>query len=92
MKTYRAREIIKKAYGTSKNMMTPHVLKYGKINKDMAYELSYGRGFSRARMYGVSVAKMVKGGKAIRSYEDSESFSSKAKAMNHIDYLKSKYN
>lgn len=43
MKTYSAREIIYKAYGSSKNFVTPHVISIGKIGKIRAFELSWGR-------------------------------------------------
>ena len=94
MKIYSAREIIKKAYGSSKNFVTPHVISYGKINKTMAYEFSWGSHMfgGSGNMYGVSVAKLIKGGKAIKSIDDSKSFHRKSEAKNYIAYLKNKYN
>lgn len=60
-----ARGIIQRQYGSSKNFMTPNVIKYGKVNQCTAYELSSGEGFSknpyqqpydRPTIYGVTVA------------------------------------
>jgi len=51
-----ARRMIQIAYGDSKNFMTPNIIKYGKINRDMAYELSSGEDFYHKPMYGVSIA------------------------------------
>ena len=88
MKTYSAREIIRKAYGDSKNFMTPHVISVGKINQNTAYELSWGTGFTHSKIYGVSIAKVIKGGKGQRSYDLSKSFDSKSQALNYINSLK----
>ena len=91
MKTYSAREIIKKEYGSSRNFITPKVLGYGKINKNMAYELSSGSGIYGGTIYGVSVVKLIKGGKTQRMHDLSSSFKSKYKAKEYIEYLKIKY-
>ena len=88
MKNYTAREIIKKAYGDSRNFITPHLISYGKLNSTTAYEFSWGGGMSRAKMFGVSVAKVVKGGKGQRSYELSKSFNTRTQANNYIKALK----
>ena len=91
MKTYSAREIIKKAYGTSKNFITPNIIKYGKISKTIAFELSSGSSMSGGTMYGVSIAKIIKGGKAERQYNLSKSFYTIYKAERYIEALKRKY-
>lgn len=79
-----AREIIRKQYGTSKNFITPHVLGYGKINKNVAYELSKGD-FMGKDMYGVSVASTKR-----ILYDKSKSFHSKQKAESYIGELVNK--
>lgn len=85
---YKAREIIQKEYGSSKNFMTPHVISYGKINKNVAYELSSGEGLERgSKMYGVSVASINKSGKT-RRLEKSKSFHDKNEAESYIRNLK----
>ena len=88
-----AREMIKKAYGASKNMMTSSVISYGKIGKNMAYELSWGWGIldRGKKIYGVTVAAVSKHGKGIKKESLSTCFRSKADAMKHIEKLKKKY-
>ncbi len=54
MKTLSARQIFKKKYGESKNFMTPIVVKYGKINNNLVYEVSRGEGFDHDIIYGVT--------------------------------------
>ena len=52
-----ARQIIRKEYGNSTNFITPYVVKYGKISRTVAYELSRGTGpLSQHMLYGVSIA------------------------------------
>ena len=90
MKTYTAREIFRRRFKGSKNFMTPNVEKYGKVNRNVAYELSSGRGFSGGTMYGVTVVAVGKGGKTRSLHEKSKSFSSKSKAMSHVYGLQAK--
>jgi len=85
-----AREMIKKAYGNSKNMMTSSVISYGKIGKNMAYELSWGRGIFSPDLYGVTIAS-VRGGTAKREDGLSTCFNKKKDAMDYIKELKRKY-
>ena len=54
MKTLSARQIFKKKYRDSKNFMTPYVLKYGKINNNLVYEVSSGEGFDHDIIYGIT--------------------------------------
>lgn len=89
-KTFSAREIIKKEYGSSKNLMTGDILRYGKIKRNKAFELSKGRGFSGKTLYGVSIASISKHGKTRRNYSQSKVFFSKEKAENYIERLKKK--
>ncbi len=55
MATLTAREIIKREYGSSKNFVTPYPVKYGKLNKTTAYEISRGTGMNHEPIYGVSI-------------------------------------
>ena len=52
-----AQEIIRQEYGTARNFMTPSVIKTGKINPNVAFELSTGTGFDHNQIYGVSVVQ-----------------------------------
>jgi hypothetical protein len=60
------REAIKKEYGeTSKNIITPRVLGYGRISETLVYELSTGNGIPSSRysglgpqIWGVSVVEI----------------------------------
>lgn len=82
--TTQARLMIKKQYGDSKNFITPKILRYGKINRNVAYELSKGK-FMDSDMFGVSVVSTRR-----KLYDKSKSFSSKNKAESYINELKSK--
>lgn len=86
-----AREIIRKVYGSSKNFMTPDVIKYGKISKYTAFELSCGRGIFDNYIYGVSVATVEKDGKGYKNYDLSGSFDIREKAESYIKKLKKRY-
>ena len=46
-----AKEIFKIEYGNSKNFMTPNILKVGKINHNLAFELSRGTGFKNEEIF-----------------------------------------
>ena len=85
-----AKDIIRKEYGKSKNFVTPDVLKYGKIKKNKAYELSGGRGIFSDNLYGVSVVSVNSKGKTKRSDRQSKVFRSKSKALTYINRLKKK--
>ena len=83
-----AREMIKKAYGSSKNFMTPNVISYGKIGKDVAYELSSGSGIFTPMLYGVSVVKENPYGGYEKLTNISQSFTSLQEAKAYIEKLK----
>lgn len=71
----RARDIIKGAYGSSKNFMTPHVVKIVSIERGkIAAELSYGEGLSNYMLAGVSIARALPNGNAERMPDLSQSF------------------
>jgi hypothetical protein len=82
-----ARELISKGYGGSKNFMTPHVVKVGKISRNQAYEISTGRGIEGQPIYGVSVVRKFKGkvkpvfakGKLLYSREAAEAYAKSLK-------------
>lgn len=83
-----ARQIIRKEYGNSKNFVTPRILKYGKINKRMAYELSAGEGIDRKEIYGVSIAEIDETGNTKRRTDLSNCFFALNDAISYIDALK----
>jgi hypothetical protein len=83
-----AREILRREYGRSRNMMTPDVLKIGKLGRDAAYELSCGSGFEPGTtIYGVSVVRMYDG-TTERDYEASGCFASLDEATAHVERLR----
>jgi hypothetical protein len=51
----KAQQIFEKEFRGSKNFMTPHVIEYGNVKANIAYELSDGEGFSHETIYGVTV-------------------------------------
>jgi hypothetical protein len=42
--TLSAREILRREYGSSRNLLTPHALAIGKVDRESAYEISVGEG------------------------------------------------
>lgn len=91
MTTYTAREILYNEYEGSKDFMTPHVIKVGKIDRTLAFELSWGEGlYSDRKMYGVSVVEVTSTDplETRRNFELSMSFSSRTDADNHVKHLK----
>ena len=88
MTTKTARFIIRKEYGDSKNFMTDRVLKMGKINKNMAYELSSGRGFTDNIIYGISIVELLADGKTKRRTDLAECCYSINEAESYIRDLK----
>jgi hypothetical protein len=85
--TRSAREIIKAEYGDSRNFITPYRIKTGKINKNLAYELSYGFGMDNNKLYGLTIVEDAKD-KTKRREDLSECFSSIDEAKNRIKELK----
>lgn len=83
-----ARQIIKKEYGKSKNFMTPHILRYGKISKNVAYELSKGTGFKHETIYGVSIVTIDKQGNTKREFELSKKLDGILEAEGYIGRLR----
>lgn len=90
-KVLSASEIIRRQYKGSKNFMTPTKLKTGKINKNVAFELSTGSGLGHGnRLYGVSVVSVNKNGRTKAQYDISKAFGSKNEAEAYINRLKNK--
>ncbi len=85
-----ASEIIRRKYKGNKNFMTPNKLKVGKVNKNVAYELSSGSGLGQGnRLYGVRVVSAnPKTLKTTKLYKKSKAFGSKNEAEAYINKLK----
>jgi len=86
-----AREIFIKRFGKDKpNFMTPNIERYGKLSRDIAYELSSGDSlFDRnKRIYGVTIVKVKPDGTTETLFDHSKSFDSKADAQKYITQLK----
>jgi hypothetical protein len=89
--TRSAREIIKAEYGDSKNFITPYSIKTGKINKNLAYEISYGFGMDNNKLYGLTIVEDIEG-KTKRRYDLSGCFSSMEEVKNKIEEIKNALN
>ncbi len=85
-----ASEIIRRKYKGNKNFMTPHKIKVGKLNPNVAYELSSGSGIGGGTMYGVSVVSANKHGVTKAVYDKSKAFGNRNEATSYIDKLKRK--
>ena len=86
--TATAREIIKKEYGSSRNFMTPNVIRIGKISRRVAFELSNGESLDHSIIYGVSFAEFKTDGGTIRRTDISKMFGSQKEAEAYINQLK----
>lgn len=75
-----ARNAIIKAYGLSRNIMTPNLVEYGLTN-GYAWELSWGSGIFSDYLYGVSVVNVMLGTK---EPDLSTAFETEAEAREHI--------
>jgi len=85
--TQTAKEILKTAFGGSKNFMTPNLIKIGKIDLNTAYEITTGTGFNNSSLYGVIVIRATETGtKHLNEY--SKSFDSLQKAEDYIKEIK----
>ena len=81
--------IFRRKFKGRKNFMTPDREKMGKINKNVAFEIASGRGFSGGKMYGVTVVSVnPKTGRTMSQDKLSDAFESRAKADAHINKLK----
>ena len=85
----KARELIKKEYGSSCNFITSRILSYGWVKRNrMAYELSQGCGIKGENIYGFSVVEW--NGTASRRNDLSDVFYSRDGIKQYIKQLKSK--
>ena len=86
-----ASEIIRRKFKGNKNFMTPHKLKVGKLNSNVAFELSTGSGLGHGNtLYGVTVVSANKSGKTRQQYDLSKAFGNKNEAEAYINKLKRK--
>jgi len=85
-----ASEIIRKQFKGRKNFMSPNKLKIGKVNPNVAFELSSGRGFSGGTIYGVTIVSANKSGRTKSQYNISKAFDDRKKAEAYINRLKNK--
>jgi len=86
-----ASEIIRRKYKGNRNFMTPTKLKVGKLNSNVAFELSTGSGLGHGnRLYGVSVVSANKHGVTKAVYDKSKAFGNKNDAEAYINKLKNK--
>lgn len=98
MSTYQtspaARELVRRELGDSKNFMTPTILRYGKLARNVAFELSRGDGFLRdGFMYGVSIVGETARGDTFKvlstgAFGFSRSFDSRADAEAYTEGLR----
>ena len=89
MRTLTAREIIRKEYGSSRNFMTPHRVRVGKISKTIAFELSSGRGFcDHTTIWGVSFAEIKENGETVRRSDISGVFTRRGEAVAYIEEMR----
>ena len=86
--TTTARDIIRREYGKSKNFMTPHKIRIGKVSKTIAFELSSGSGFDHSIIYGVSFAELKEDGSTTRRTDISQMFSRKNQAEGYIEQIR----
>ena len=92
-KKWSASEIIRMQYKGYKNYFTPNKLKIGKINPDIAYELSQGESILRGdgQLFGVTVVAVNKKKWQTRGLDDvSQAFSERNEAEAYINKLKNK--
>ena len=89
MRTLTAREILKKEYGSSRNFMTPHRVRVGKISRTIAFELSNGSGFcDHATIWGVSFAEIKENGETVRRSDISGVFTRRGEALAYIEEIR----
>jgi hypothetical protein len=88
-----AREILKREYGSSKNLLTPNVITRGKLDRETAYELSWGHGMEPgSHLYGISIVYVTYDSDGTygteRDYDRSCCFSSLRAANEHIERVR----
>ncbi len=84
-----AREIFKQQYNGKKNFMTNQIIKRGKMCRNIAYELSSGRGIFTPTLYGVTMVMLDEStGKTEPLFDDSHSFQTLGEAQAYIEDYK----
>lgn len=87
--TLTARELLRLEYGRARNMMTPDVVRVGKLGRHAAYELATGTGLlPGSTLYGVSVVRQLEDGTTERVYGASRAFHGLAEAEAWIESLR----
>jgi len=89
-----AKQILYQEYGTARNFITDSVIRIGKINRNIAYELSTGKGiFDNNDLFGVSVVSYNPSEDTTdRHAIKSRCFASLISAEGYIDELRGLYN
>ena len=68
--------------------MTPHVIEFGFVRENVAYELSDGTGFNNNPIYGVSIVKYNPDTRDTeRLYDESKCLHSISEARRYIESL-----
>jgi len=81
-----AREILRAAYGDSRNFMTPHIIQVGKLHPRIAHELSVN---GRGDLWGVSLVRWEPTErKAVRLYDYSTAFRTREEAEAYLEDLR----
>ena len=91
-KALSASEIFRRRFKGSKNFMTPQIENRGKINRNVAFEVSSGRRIiGKGRMFGVTVVSVAKSGKTRSLHDKSSAFETRGAATSYINKLKRKF-
>ena len=83
-----AREILDMEFKGQPNVMTPEVVKIGKLHPQIAYEVSVGVGMDGRPIYGVSLVRWDWSGKTVRLREHSKCVESRKAANEYLDELR----
>ena len=89
MEELTANEIFKRQYNGRKNFITACVIARGKMCRNIAFELSSGRGITTPTLYGVTIVMLDEStGKTEPLFNDSRCFDSLEDAHIYIDDYK----
>lgn len=86
IKFVNAAAVFNDLYKGVKNCMTPNIIKYGKINDTLAYELSSGK-FMNKTMYGITVISVMIDGFHQPNHDLSKAFQSLRDATEYVKEL-----
>lgn len=87
-----AMDMIREAYGTSPNFITPTYEASGMISPTIGYELSSGSGIlSPTTLYGISIVERLSNGDVVARHDLSECKHSWRDATLYIEELKRKF-